>query len=228
MAGQRERRACPATPGRYWDALNEGRLVIQQCRAWESSQPALARSPLALAPREARRHGGRRMATDLASDQPPTRCLLGTLSQAHVWAPGDSDTLLAKDRGISGGRIVSIGRISDSARRIINADGLIVAPGFIDGHRVARPSHRQHAAPQRLPERVERVMAVVRPQLSRSRRTLNVGTGRENPFSVRSPTGSASTSSSTSPSSRREIRIWPGAASPQSRAARLVTVPIAP
>jgi hypothetical protein len=46
---------------------------------------------------------GRRMATDLASDQPPTRCLLRAgLSQAHVWSPGDSDTLLAKDRRACG------------------------------------------------------------------------------------------------------------------------------
>ncbi|MGE0419424.1 MAG: amidohydrolase family protein, partial [Acetobacteraceae bacterium] len=38
------------------------------------------------------------------------------------------------DVGISGGRIVEIGRIRAPAQRTINADGLIVAPGFIDGH----------------------------------------------------------------------------------------------
>ena len=38
------------------------------------------------------------------------------------------------DVGIAGGRIVEIGRIRAPAQRSINADGLIVAPGFIDGH----------------------------------------------------------------------------------------------
>jgi len=38
------------------------------------------------------------------------------------------------DVGIVGGRIVEIGRIRSAAERTMNADGLIVAPGFIDGH----------------------------------------------------------------------------------------------
>src|SRR5262245_51591489 len=38
------------------------------------------------------------------------------------------------DVGIAGGRIVEIGRIRALAERAIDADGLIVAPGFVDGH----------------------------------------------------------------------------------------------
>lgn len=38
------------------------------------------------------------------------------------------------DVGIAGGRIVEIGRVTGSAKRTVEADGLVVAPGFIDGH----------------------------------------------------------------------------------------------
>lgn len=38
------------------------------------------------------------------------------------------------DIGVKGGRIVEIGRIASHAARTLDADGLIVAPGFIDGH----------------------------------------------------------------------------------------------
>jgi N-acyl-D-aspartate/D-glutamate deacylase len=38
------------------------------------------------------------------------------------------------DIGVRGGRIVEIGRIRSAAARTIDADGLIVSPGFIDGH----------------------------------------------------------------------------------------------
>ncbi|MBV8494415.1 MAG: amidohydrolase family protein [Alphaproteobacteria bacterium] len=38
------------------------------------------------------------------------------------------------DVGIRGGKIVEIGRIGVAGERIVDADGLIVAPGFIDGH----------------------------------------------------------------------------------------------
>ena len=38
------------------------------------------------------------------------------------------------DVGISGGKIVEIGRLREQAKRTLNIDGLAVAPGFIDPH----------------------------------------------------------------------------------------------
>src|SRR5690349_6849903 len=38
------------------------------------------------------------------------------------------------DVAISGGKIAEVGAISERARRVIDADGLVVAPGFIDPH----------------------------------------------------------------------------------------------
>src|SRR2546422_176785 len=38
------------------------------------------------------------------------------------------------DIGVRYGRITTIGRIRERGREVIDADGLVVAPGFIDGH----------------------------------------------------------------------------------------------
>src|SRR2546425_12519663 len=38
------------------------------------------------------------------------------------------------DVAVRHGRIASVGRIRERAREVIDADGLVVTPGFIDGH----------------------------------------------------------------------------------------------
>ena len=47
---------------------------------------------------------------------------------------GSGGKRFVADIGISQGRIAKMGRLAEPARRTIDADGLIVAPGFIDGH----------------------------------------------------------------------------------------------
>ena len=38
------------------------------------------------------------------------------------------------DIAVSGGRIVDIGKVGGSATRVIDAEDLVVAPGFVDPH----------------------------------------------------------------------------------------------
>ena len=47
---------------------------------------------------------------------------------------GSGKARFTADVGIADGKIVEVGRIRSVATRIIDADGLIVSPGFIDGH----------------------------------------------------------------------------------------------
>lgn len=47
---------------------------------------------------------------------------------------GSGTQRFTADVGIRDGRIAEVGRITSAASRTIDADGLIVAPGFIDGH----------------------------------------------------------------------------------------------
>src|ERR1044072_9417483 len=47
---------------------------------------------------------------------------------------GSGGKRFTADVGIMNGSITKLVRITDSAARTIEADGLIVSPGFIDGH----------------------------------------------------------------------------------------------
>jgi N-acyl-D-aspartate/D-glutamate deacylase len=47
---------------------------------------------------------------------------------------GTGASAFAADVGIAGGRIVAVGALAQPARRVIDARGLVVAPGFIDVH----------------------------------------------------------------------------------------------
>src|ERR1700692_1846349 len=59
---------------------------------------------------------------------------LDLLIRGGTVVDGSGGKRFAADVGISNGRIATIGRITDAATRTIDADGLIVSPGFVDGH----------------------------------------------------------------------------------------------
>ncbi|MEO8038998.1 MAG: amidohydrolase family protein [Betaproteobacteria bacterium] len=59
---------------------------------------------------------------------------LDLLIRGGTVVDGSGGKRFGADVGISNGRIAKIGRITDAAKRTIDADGLIVSPGFIDGH----------------------------------------------------------------------------------------------
>jgi len=56
------------------------------------------------------------------------------LIRAGTIVDGSGAPARTGDVAITNGCIVEVGRISGAARRVINADGLLVAPGFVDIH----------------------------------------------------------------------------------------------
>jgi N-acyl-D-aspartate/D-glutamate deacylase len=51
-----------------------------------------------------------------------------------VVVDGSGGARYRADVGVTHGRISRIGRIKERGRREIDAEGLVVSPGFIDGH----------------------------------------------------------------------------------------------
>src|SRR4051812_9651242 len=59
---------------------------------------------------------------------------LDLLIRGGTVVDGSGGKRFGADVGISNGRVAKIGHITDAAKRTIDPDGLIVSPGFIDGH----------------------------------------------------------------------------------------------
>ena len=52
-------------------------------------------------------------------------------------ADGTGAPCFSGDVAVSNGRIIDVGHVSGSARRTLNADGLLLTPGFVDIHTTA-------------------------------------------------------------------------------------------
>lgn len=59
---------------------------------------------------------------------------LDTVIRGGTVVDGSGKARFTGDIGIKDGRIVEIGKVTTAASRTLDADGLIVSPGFIDGH----------------------------------------------------------------------------------------------
>ncbi len=59
---------------------------------------------------------------------------LDTVIRGGSVVDGSGKPRFTADVGVKDGRIVEIGKITTPAARTLDADGLVVSPGFIDGH----------------------------------------------------------------------------------------------
>ncbi|MBV8393953.1 MAG: amidohydrolase family protein, partial [Alphaproteobacteria bacterium] len=59
---------------------------------------------------------------------------LDTVIRGGTIVDGSGEPRFSGDIGIKDGRIAEIGKVTTPAARTLDADGLIVSPGFIDGH----------------------------------------------------------------------------------------------
>ncbi len=60
--------------------------------------------------------------------------MLDLLIRGGTVIDGSGGSRYTADVGVADGRVAKIGRVREPAKHTIDADGLIVAPGFIDGH----------------------------------------------------------------------------------------------
>jgi N-acyl-D-aspartate/D-glutamate deacylase len=54
--------------------------------------------------------------------------------RAGTVVDGTGSPALTADVGVRNGRVAEVGRLSERGRREIDADGLVVTPGFVDIH----------------------------------------------------------------------------------------------